>query len=246
MRDRSSTDARRPRASPGRAGVRLRHRCSGCALDAPSPVGVHPVLEPVERVAQLVERAVRALRLRQRIALAGDPRERRLRAPNALVDLSIECGRQLVGAVQLAHHAADRRARERRGQRIGGPALALMRLVEDRDVVGRQEAAAHREIEKEQRVIDDDEIGVSRLIAPLEEQAIAKVLAELADAIVGIGVELFPFVGARHECQARRDRPSASVSAQCPDPLHRARRRDQPVLPQRARTSAGTDSDCVP
>ena len=73
--------------------------------------------------------------------------------------------------MQFAQHASDRRARERRGQRVGRPAFALMRFVEHRDVVGRQQPAAHREVEKEQRVVDDDEVGVLRLVALFERRS---------------------------------------------------------------------------
>ena len=76
--------------------------------------------------------------------------------------------------MQPAHHAADARLRERRRQRGGRPVLALVRLVEDRDVVGRQQRAAHRQIEEEQRVVDDDDVGEARRVASREEMAVGE------------------------------------------------------------------------
>ena len=77
-------------------------------------------------------------------------------------------------------------------------------------------------------MIDDDDVGVLGLVALFEEPAIAEMLAELADAVVGVRVERLPLVGLRHERQLaaiaglRRGRPR-------PDRLHRARRRNEAI-----------------
>ena len=136
-----------------------------------------------------------------------------------------------------------RRARNRRGQRVGRPPLALMRFVEDRDVVGRQESAADGEIEKEQRVIDDDDIGILRFVALLEKETIAKMFAELADAVVGVGVELFPLVATRNE---RQFRPIAGLRCGRPIPTTLASNATARQAGRRAcvRTSACRGSGC--
>jgi hypothetical protein len=69
---------------------------------------VHPVLEPIERLAHdrehLGDRLVRA----DRIAVAGDGGERLLQPPHPLVELGVVgCGDR-IDAMQLAHHAVDR------------------------------------------------------------------------------------------------------------------------------------------
>ncbi len=101
-------------------------------------------------------------------------------------------------------------AREtRRRQRVGRPAFALVRFVEHRDVVRRQQSAAHRQIEKEQRVIDDDEVGVLRLVALLEEEAVAKVRADLARRTRRRRRRAVPTRRRAARRPARRDRRSA-------------------------------------
>jgi hypothetical protein len=120
-------------------------------------------------------------------------------ATDGFVDLGVVARRQRVHPVQTPQQTRDARLRERCGQRGGGPAFALVRFVENRKIVGRQERPTHREIEKEERVVDDHEIGELGLVASREEVAIAKALAELADAVVGVRVELLPFGGRRRK-----------------------------------------------
>ena len=118
--------------------------------------------------------------------------------------------------------------RERRGQRGGRVLLALVRFVEDRDVVGRQQAAAGGEVEEEQRVVDDDDVGEARRVAAFEEMAVGEARAELADAVVGVGVERFPIVAARREVELGAVAGLGAVRPQ-PQLLHRRARRDEPL-----------------
>ncbi len=136
--------------------------------------------------------------------------------------------RKVVVAPQLAQHAIDARARDHRGERVGRPAFALVRLVEHGDVVGRQQPAAHRQIEKEERVIDDDYVGILRFVALFEEKTVAKVRADFPDALVGVGIELLPLAAVRREAEfgtIAALRPLGPL----PNLLHRVRLRDEPV-----------------
>jgi hypothetical protein len=120
-----------------------------------------------------------------------------------------------------------------------------VRFIENRDVVGRQEAAAGREIEKEQRVVDDDDVGEARRIAAFEEMAVGEARAELADAVVGVGVERFPIVAARRERQLGA---IAGFGAVGPEPRVSPSRRSARRAARRSssRTSGGTGSGCGP
>ena len=133
---------------------------------------------------------------------------------------------------------------ERRGQRVGRPPFALMGLVEHGHVVGGQQSAADRQIEKEQRVVDDDDIGVLGLFALFEEETIAKMRAELADAIVGVGVELFPLVAIAARMPARNDRRSRSIGP-LPDAAASSATTRRSRSRAHVRTSAGRGSGCV-
>ena len=119
--------------------------------------------------------------------------------------------------------------REHRGQRVGRPAFALMRLVEHDDVVGRQEAAADGEIEKEERVVDDDEVGVLRLVALIEEETVAKVRAELARRIRRRRRRAVPTRRRAARSPARRDRRSALRSAHSQMRCIERRLSEQPI-----------------
>ena len=106
------------------------------------PVRVHPVLEPVERLAQHRQHLEHAFVRRDRVLVARHARERLLQPPHPLVELGVVRRRDRVGAVQLAHHPVHRRRRERRGQRGRRVLLGLVRFVEDRR--NRRPAAARR------------------------------------------------------------------------------------------------------
>ena len=41
-------------------------------------------------------------------------------------------------------------------------------------------------------MVDDDDVGEARRVAPFEEIAVGEARTELADAVVGVGVERFP------------------------------------------------------
>src|SRR5579863_1705230 len=77
-------------------------------------------------------------------------------------------------------------------------------------------------------MIDHYDVGVFGLVALLEEETIAKMRAKFADAVVGIGIELFPFIAVGHEGQFRAI-AGPRASAPIPETLHRTRRRDQPI-----------------
>ncbi len=102
-----------------------------------------------------------------------------------------------------------------------------MRLIEDREVVRGEQRAAAGEIEEEQRVVDDDDVGVFRGVAAAEEMAVREARAELTDAVVGVSVERLPVVGARGEVELGTVaglRPLGPF----PEPFERERRRDEP------------------
>ena len=139
--------------------------------------------------------------------------------------------RQIVRSAKFTQHSRDRGAREHCGQRVGRPAFALVRFVEHGDVVRREQSAADREIEKEQRVIDDHEIGVFGLVAFGEVKAIAEALAVLADAFVGVGIELLPVFRRGKKAQFGPIAGARSIGP-LPERLHRARWREQAIRPQ--------------
>jgi hypothetical protein len=130
--------------------------------------------------------------------------------------------------MQFAHHAPDAAGRERCGQGGRRVLLALVGLIENRHVVRRQERPAGCKIEEEQRVVDDDDIGEARRIAAFEEMAVGETRAELAHAIVGIGVERFPVVATRRERELRAIARFGAIRPQ-PELLHRRARRDEPL-----------------
>ena len=189
---------------------------------------VEPVLEPVEGLLQTVERFGGGYVRGQRITVAGHARERLHQTAHALVEFGVVRSRHLILPVQAAHRAPDRRRRERRGQRGRGPLLALVRLVEDRVIVGRQERAAQRQIQKEERVIHYHDVGILGRVAPREEVTVAKAFAEFADAVVGVGIEQLPLVPGRREGQFGA---VARLGASRPIPhrFHGRALRDQPI-----------------
>ena len=101
------------------------------------PVREEPVLEPIERALHGAECLDRGLVRGERIAVAGDARERLHEPAHRLVDLRIVTRRQVVRAVHAAHQPVHARRGERGRQRRGGPRFALVRFVENGEVVGR-------------------------------------------------------------------------------------------------------------
>src|SRR5579871_3081433 len=88
----------------------------GLAVDAwlerRDGVGKEPVLEAVERGTQRLQRRPYVVVRGQWIAVDLRRREHRVQATDAFVELALELGRQMVGAMELAHHAPDRGSRE--------------------------------------------------------------------------------------------------------------------------------------
>ena len=193
------------------------------------PVREQPVLQTVEAFAQDKQRRPRFLVCGKRITIARNARERRFQASNGRIELAVEGGGQLVVSMDLAQHTPDACSGEHGGDGIGGPSLALMRFVEHGDVVRRQEAAADGQVEKEERVIDDDDVGILGLIPFVEVKTISEMRAVLADAFVGIGIELLPFTCRQHERQLRT---IAGLRARGPfrHALQARRRRQRPVF----------------
>ena len=207
------------------------------------PVRVQPVLEPVERLAHRRQHLEDALVGRDRILVAGDARERLLQPPHPFVELGVVRAGDRVGAMQLAHHAVDRDRRERRGQRGGRVLLGLVRLVDDHEIVGWEQRAAAGEVEEEQRVVDDHDVGEARGVAFREEVAVGEPAAVLAHAVVGVGVERLPVVAARRELELGAVAGLGSLGPR-PQPFQRERRRDQARSALLLELGAGTGSGC--
>src|SRR5579875_3372602 len=136
-------------------------------------------------------------------SFARDIAENRTQAPHDLYDSPVVLGGELIGAAETAQNASDAPPGKGRRQGRRRIAFALVGFVEDRVLVRRDQPTAQREIEEEQRVVDDDDVCVARRIATAEEKTIADVRTQLTDAVVRIGVELFPLQGVRDERELR-------------------------------------------
>lgn len=107
-----------------------------------------------------------------------------------------------------------------------------MRLIEDCVVVGWDESTAHREIEKEQRVVDDDDIRVARFFARTHVVAAigSEEVARLHDAVVGVGIEIGPQTCRGHEFELGAiARPGAIGPLEQRDLFRRPREHELPA-----------------
>src|SRR2546430_15247018 len=79
-----------------------------------------------------------------------------------------------------------------------GDVFERVSFVQDRHLILRQKAFAdllESQVDEEQRVIDDEHIGAEHLLARLEIEALLKVLALLAEAVVTVAFDEVPDTG---------------------------------------------------
>ncbi len=120
--------------------------------------------------------ASRSLRIAGPMPVAASGRAATSRAPRARGDFGVPCElRELPGRELLSE-------KQRRGVR------ELMRLVEDQRVAGGQQLGeplvAQHDVGEEQVMVDDDDVGLERGLARLEDEAIGVERAICAEAVV--------------------------------------------------------------
>ncbi len=73
-----------------------------------------------------------------------------------------------------------------------------MRFIEDCHIVRREQRSSTGKIQEKERVIHNHDVGSFRFLAFSKKEAIGKMRTMFANAVVGIGIEFFPVVTARH------------------------------------------------